>query len=146
MLVPKHLFDVAQCAGHFRFALYPTLALTACGENDNQDQQQTGDTGAPERLGQAPGVSRGLREWNPVTTWPKNFPGQGTGAQRLGDQIMPGTRPWPSATVPSPTMQPRPTSPLSLNSAGAAVCAACRLGELTELVDAPTRTTSGEDS
>ena len=64
-----------------------SVALAACGENDNQNQQQTLGTGTPEHPGQAPGVSRGLREWNLVTTWPKNFPGLGTGAQRLTDQI-----------------------------------------------------------
>ena len=64
-----------------------SVALAACGENDNQEQQQTGGTGTPERPGQVPAVSRGLREWNLVTTWPKNFPGLGTGAQRLADQI-----------------------------------------------------------
>ncbi|MCY4499494.1 MAG: twin-arginine translocation signal domain-containing protein, partial [Rhodospirillaceae bacterium] len=64
-----------------------SVALAACGENDNQDQQQADATGTPEHPGQAPGFSRGLREWNFVTTWPKNFPGLGTGAQRLADQI-----------------------------------------------------------
>jgi TRAP-type mannitol/chloroaromatic compound transport system substrate-binding protein len=32
-------------------------------------------------------VAQGLRELTMVTTWPKNFPGVGTGAQRLADRI-----------------------------------------------------------
>ena len=64
-----------------------SVALAACGENDSQNQQQTGGAGTPERPGQTPGVGRRLREWNLVTTWPKNFPGLGTGAQRLADHI-----------------------------------------------------------
>ena len=68
-------------------AVSAAVALAACGESEDRDQQQTLDTGTPERLGEAPGVNRGLREWRLVTTWPKNFPGLGTGAQRLADQI-----------------------------------------------------------
>ena len=64
-----------------------SVALAACGENNNQHQKQIADTGTPERPDQDPFVGRGLREWNLVTTWPKNFPGLGTGAQRLADQI-----------------------------------------------------------
>ena len=62
-------------------------ASIACGENNSQDQQQTSDTGTPKHPGLDPFVGRGLREWNLVTTWPKNFPGLGTDAQRLVDQI-----------------------------------------------------------
>ena len=64
-----------------------SVALIACGEDDNQDQRQTLGAGTPEQRGQTPSVSQGLREWNLVTTWPKNFPGLGTGAQRLADQV-----------------------------------------------------------
>lgn len=35
----------------------------------------------------APAVAQGLRELKMVTTWPRDFPGLGTGAQRLADQI-----------------------------------------------------------
>jgi TRAP-type mannitol/chloroaromatic compound transport system substrate-binding protein len=34
-----------------------------------------------------PAISQGMRELRMVTTWPKNFPGLGTGAQRLADRI-----------------------------------------------------------
>ena len=34
-----------------------------------------------------PAISQGRQEWRMVTTWPKNFPGLGTGAQRLADNI-----------------------------------------------------------
>ena len=35
----------------------------------------------------APAVNKGVREWKMVTTWPKGFPGLGTGAQRAADRI-----------------------------------------------------------
>ncbi len=35
----------------------------------------------------APAISQGRVEWRMVTTWPKNFPGLGVGAQRLADRI-----------------------------------------------------------
>ncbi|WP_068313246.1 TRAP transporter substrate-binding protein [Polycladidibacter hongkongensis] len=35
----------------------------------------------------APAVAQGKRELKMVTTWPKNFPGLGTGAQRVADRI-----------------------------------------------------------
>ncbi|MEO1199200.1 MAG: TRAP transporter substrate-binding protein [Pseudomonadota bacterium] len=34
-----------------------------------------------------PALSQGLQELKMVTTWPKNFPGLGTGAQRVADRI-----------------------------------------------------------
>ena len=52
-------------------ALGAVAAATACEEQE------------PE----APAVSRERREWRLVTTWPRNFPGLGTGAQRLADFI-----------------------------------------------------------
>ena len=39
----------------------------------------------------APAISQGTRQLKMVTTWPKNFPGLGTGAQRLADRITSGT-------------------------------------------------------
>ena len=39
----------------------------------------------------APAIAQGARELKMVTTWPKNFPGLGTGAQRLADRITNGT-------------------------------------------------------
>lgn len=35
----------------------------------------------------APALSQNKITWRMVTTWPKNFPGLGVGAQRLGDRI-----------------------------------------------------------
>jgi TRAP-type mannitol/chloroaromatic compound transport system substrate-binding protein len=35
----------------------------------------------------APAVAQGNQTWRMVTTWPKNFPGLGVGAQRLADRI-----------------------------------------------------------
>jgi TRAP-type mannitol/chloroaromatic compound transport system substrate-binding protein len=43
--------------------------------------------GTPEAPGEAPAVASGAQEWRMVTTWPKNFPGLGTGAQRIADKI-----------------------------------------------------------
>jgi len=55
------------------------LALGACGQKEEKKEQAA----APA----APAVSKGKRELKMVTTWPKNFPGLGTGAQRLADTI-----------------------------------------------------------
>ena len=38
-----------------------------------------------------PAISSSTRELKLVTTWPKNFPGLGTGAQRLADRISAGS-------------------------------------------------------
>ena len=35
----------------------------------------------------APAIAAGNITWRMVTAWPKNFPGLGVGAQRLGDRI-----------------------------------------------------------
>lgn len=35
----------------------------------------------------APAIAQGNQTWRMVTTWPKNFPGLGTGAQRFADRI-----------------------------------------------------------
>ena len=51
-----------------------SLALAACGKEE-------------EKKAKAPAVMKGKRELKMVTTWPKNFPGLGTGAQRLADSI-----------------------------------------------------------
>jgi TRAP-type mannitol/chloroaromatic compound transport system substrate-binding protein len=40
---------------------------------------------------QAPAVNKGLLEWRMVTTWPKNFPELGTGANVLGELITKGS-------------------------------------------------------
>jgi len=55
------------------------LALGACGKNE----EETTTPQTPE----SPAVLKNVRELKMVTTWPKNFPGLGTGAQRLADNI-----------------------------------------------------------
>lgn len=35
----------------------------------------------------APAISQNLRKWRFITTWPKNLPGLGTGAQYFADQV-----------------------------------------------------------
>src|SRR3546814_6254899 len=35
----------------------------------------------------APAISQGLLKWRMQTTWPKNFPGLGTGANKLAEYI-----------------------------------------------------------
>ena len=39
----------------------------------------------------APAISQGIKRWRMVTTWPKNFPGLGTGAELLAELIERGT-------------------------------------------------------
>jgi TRAP-type mannitol/chloroaromatic compound transport system substrate-binding protein len=39
----------------------------------------------------APAISQGRVEWRMVTTWPKNFPGQGTGAERFAKAVTEAT-------------------------------------------------------
>ena len=45
------------------------------------------DPGTPQNPGNSPNVGGKFHEWKMGTTWPKNFPGLGTGAQRLADLI-----------------------------------------------------------
>jgi TRAP-type mannitol/chloroaromatic compound transport system substrate-binding protein len=40
-----------------------------------------------ESVPAAPAIAKGIRELKMVTTWPKNFPGLGTGAQRVADRV-----------------------------------------------------------
>jgi TRAP-type mannitol/chloroaromatic compound transport system substrate-binding protein len=35
----------------------------------------------------APAVAQGVKQFKMVTTWPKNYPGQGTGAERMAERI-----------------------------------------------------------
>lgn len=46
-----------------------------------------GGTAAAASALAAPAIAQGRITWRMVTTWPKNFPGLGVGAQRLGDRI-----------------------------------------------------------
>src|SRR5690554_7919023 len=38
-----------------------------------------------------PAIAQGNQTWRMVTTWPRNFPGLGVGAQRLADRITAAT-------------------------------------------------------
>lgn len=51
-------------------------ALAACSKEEEQKATPA-----------APAISKQMRELKMVTTWPKGFPGLGTGAQRLADSI-----------------------------------------------------------
>lgn len=46
-----------------------------------------GGTAAAASALAAPAVAQGKITWRMVTTWPRNFPGLGTGAQRVADRI-----------------------------------------------------------
>ena len=35
----------------------------------------------------APAIAQGVKQFKMVTTWPKNFPGLGTGAERMAERI-----------------------------------------------------------
>jgi len=50
-----------------------------------------GAAGAATGAFPAPAISQGLRQWRMVTTWPKNFPGLGTGAELLAKFIEKGS-------------------------------------------------------
>ena len=50
-----------------------------------------GAAGAATAALPAPAISQGLRQWRMVTTWPKNFPGLGTGAELLAKFIERGS-------------------------------------------------------
>lgn len=47
----------------------------------------TGAAGAAAATIAAPAISQNRKEWRMVTTWPKNLPGLGTGAQYFADQV-----------------------------------------------------------
>jgi TRAP-type mannitol/chloroaromatic compound transport system substrate-binding protein len=50
-----------------------------------------GGTAAAAATLAAPAIAQGNITWRMVTTWPKNFPGLGVGAQRLADRITAAT-------------------------------------------------------
>ena len=43
--------------------------------------------GSPDKPAESTKTIKKIKEWKMVTTWPKNFPGLGTGAQRIADNI-----------------------------------------------------------
>jgi len=61
-------------------------ALAACGKQEEQAAAPKEAAPAPAAPA-APAISNQMRELKMVTTWPKGFPGLGTGAQRLADSI-----------------------------------------------------------
>lgn len=54
---------------------------------DRRSFIRAGALGATATALAAPAVAQGNTTWRMVTTWPKNFPGLGVGAQRLADRI-----------------------------------------------------------
>ncbi len=64
-------------------AIAAAAGLASC----DQGSEESANSGTPAQPSDAPSVNTGLQEWKLVTTWPKNFPGLGTGAQRLADSI-----------------------------------------------------------
>ncbi|RYH01108.1 TRAP transporter substrate-binding protein [Salipiger sp. IMCC34102] len=54
---------------------------------DRRSFVRAGVLGATATALAAPAVAQGNITWRMVTTWPKNFPGLGVGAQRLADRI-----------------------------------------------------------
>lgn len=63
-------------------------AVTYAATSRTQQPTETVTADAPaDTPVSAPAINSGLHEWRMVTTWPKNFPGLGTGAQRIADRI-----------------------------------------------------------
>ena len=62
-------------------------ALDRAGRKASQPPQETAAPTTAPAAPTAPAVARGIRELKMVTTWSKNFPGLGTGAQRVADRI-----------------------------------------------------------
>jgi len=58
------------------------FALAACGKKENAKPAQE-----TTKKVSAPAIIKNQRHLKMVTTWPKNFPGLGVGAQRLADNI-----------------------------------------------------------
>ena len=54
---------------------------------DRRSFIRAGALGAGAAALAAPAIAQGNITWRMVTTWPKNFPGLGVGAQRLADRI-----------------------------------------------------------
>ena len=69
-----------------RQILVGATALTAAAGLLASCKEQV-DGGTPDKPEKSAAVSKGIIQWKMVTTWPKNFPGLGTGAQRIADSI-----------------------------------------------------------
>lgn len=59
-------------------AALSAVALAACGKKEEAGAAASGG---------APAVTQQRFEWRMVTTWPKNFPGLGVGAEKLASRI-----------------------------------------------------------
>ena len=68
----KKIFTICRCR-------CSSLALTGCGDKGEVTESKTSTSKLQIRIK--------LWEWKMVTTWPKNFPGLGTGAEFLAKQI-----------------------------------------------------------
>ncbi len=56
--------------------------LSACNKTENNEATKTSAASAT-----TPATSQEVIKWKMVTTWPKNFPGLGTGANNLAEKI-----------------------------------------------------------
>ncbi|MBR7888087.1 TRAP transporter substrate-binding protein [Marinomonas sp. A79] len=65
--------------GKWAFAGLLALSLVACGGSDNTEESTNTAQKAEQKVEKI--------QWKMVTTWPKNFPGLGTGAEALAKNI-----------------------------------------------------------
>ncbi len=72
-----------------RRSIIKTAAITGLaaviGSCNNDDTKS--ENGTPSSPNKSTSIIKKKYEWKMVTTWPKNFPGLGTGAQRIADSI-----------------------------------------------------------
>ena len=68
-------------------AIAGAALLAACGKDEAPKPAASAPPAPGAAPAGAPAVSSGIRELKMVTTWPKNFPGLGTGAERLAARI-----------------------------------------------------------
>ena len=61
-------------------------ALAGCGQDDSKNAQSGEAAGAAQPDGAASKPAKTL-EWKLVTSWPKNYPGLGTGANRFAERV-----------------------------------------------------------
>jgi TRAP-type mannitol/chloroaromatic compound transport system substrate-binding protein len=88
----KKLFTVAAPYA-FSQGLVPQGHVNNIPWEDHMDRRSflktsaIGGTAAAASTLAAPAIAQGRITWRMVTTWPRNFPGLGTGAQRVADRI-----------------------------------------------------------
>jgi len=71
-------------------AVGAAVTYAATSRTSQTTQTVTADAPADSPVA-APAINSGVHEWRMVTTWPKNFPGLGTGAELLAQLIEKGT-------------------------------------------------------